>query len=879
MVHNVFKIYILGLLLICLPAALHSQLWEKVTKKELPTFLEIQQAANKFYDGLKEGRKPGFKQFKRWEWFAQTRLDKDGYLDPALNWKGWLEKEQRFGTDSGGAGSDWKPLGPFTVPRTAGSGGGMGRLNCIVFDPRSTDIIWVGAPTGGLWKSMDGGQTWSTNTDHLPNLGVSDIEINPQNPDIMYIATGDKQRGSALSIGIMKSTDGGQTWQFTGLNPDVTEKHKIGKLLMHPDNPEILLAASNKGIYKTTDGGNSWVNKIPGDFFDMEINPADSAAWYATQSGVGIFRSIDSGESWTRLSVGLPDPGPRFGRIAVAVSQSSPAVLYALYCEDIESEGWVWGLYGFYRSVDGGNTWTLQTGIPNLLGWSLAGDDTGGQGGYALVLDVNPVDPNVVFVGSVNMWKSIDGGRSWVVIAHSVHVDHHDFSYLPGSSATIFSCNDGGLYKSEDDGGTWTDLSGGLVMQQVYRVYLSAQDPGHIIVGAQDNGSEILNGQSPGWSAVYGGDGADCLIDPNDNSVVYCAWQFGNFLRSVNGGRSFADIFLNKPGEAAWLAPLAMDPRDPTVLYTATDTVFKSIDRGSTYAAISGQLPGSSVRILTVSASDPDCLYVSDGTRIFKTVNRGDNWTELNTAPFPTFVTGIAVHPHNRDILWVTIGGYGRWNSRFSWENIPYEIDKEKVFYSSDGGATWLNVSGVLPNIPANCIVIDPFSLDVYVGTDLGVFYSASGLGDWKRFDNGLPNVIVTDMYIHRTAGKIVAATYGRGLWESPLAAAPDTPPVYPPMCFTVVTERNRSLLQTEYMNILGWDSNPLNSANDVTISRYRLYEMSGDTRVLLADLDPGKFGYVHRKLEIRPYRYALLAVDDEGRESVPLYLTARVTL
>jgi len=877
MVKKFFKIYVALIILFYLPAAVHAQLWREVTKKEKPTFFEMRQAANKFYDGMKEGRKPGYKQFKRWEWFARTRLDKDGYFNAANNWKGWLEKQERFGTTADGTGSDWKPLGPFGVPQRVGSGGGVGRLNCIEFDPRNTDIIWVGAPTGGLWKSMDGGLTWTTDTDHLPNLGVSDIVINPRDPDVMYIATGDKQRGSTLSIGVMKSPDGGLNWQFTGLNPGVTDMCKIGKLLMHPDNPETLLAASNQGIYKTVDGGNTWVIKITGDFFDMEVNPADSSTWYASQAGTGVFRSVDSGENWTRLGNGLPDPGPAIGRIAVSVSQSSPSVIYALYCRDIANEGWVWGLYGLYRSMDGGNTWTLQANAPNLLGWELTGNDTGGQGGYALVLDVNPDNPDIVFVASVNMWKSSDGGVTWNVIARNVHVDHHDFAYLPGSSSTIFSCNDGGLHKSEDDGGTWTDLSSGLAMQQVYRVSLSPQDPNLVVVGAQDNGSEILNGPNPGWSAVHGGDGADCLIDPVDNSIIYCASQWGNFVRSTNGGSSFHEIFIGKP-RGAWLAPLEPAPGDPAVVYTASTGVFKSTDRGTGYTGISGRLTGDVITSLTVAPSDSNCIYVSDGSDMFRTVNGGADWTELNTNPFPTYITGISVHPRNRDILWATVGGYGRWNSRFLWFHLPYETDKAKVFYSTDGGAAWLNVSGLLPNIPANCIEIDPFSLDVYVGTDLGVFYSAGGTGDWKRFDNGLPNVIVTDLEIHTAAGKIVAATYGRGLWESPLATPPDSPRVYPPSHFTVETVQNRSLLQTEYINILSWEANPLNAGNDVTISGYRLYLVSDNTPTLLADLDAGTFEYEHRRLGLNTYKYAITAVDTNDRESEFLFLVAHIS-
>lgn len=867
MVKQVIKIALMILFIFSFLVSIQIQGEDTAAQKDRATFFEIQKAAVQYFEGIREtaGRKPGFKQFKRWEWFARDRLDRDGYLDPALSWKGWLEKEERFGPVNDANGS-WTPLGPDIMPGLSG----LGRLNCIEFDPQNTEIIWVGAPTGGLWNSVDGGQTWNTNTDYLPNIGVSDILIHPGNPDIMYIATGDKQRGSALSLGVMKSMDGGQTWQFTGLNPEVTEKCKIGKMLMHPDDPGTILAATNKGIYKTMDEGNTWENKAPGDFFDIEVHPDNSSVWYASRAATGVYRSVDAGETWSRLTDGLPNPGPDIGRIAIALCKSSPEILYAVYCQDVVSQGWVWGLYGIYRSGDGGNTWTLQANSPNLLGWSTTGSDTGGQGGYALIIDVNPENPSEVYVGSVNTWKSIDSGVNWQIISTAVHVDHHDFAFLPGSSTTIFLCHDGGLHKSINNGTTWTDLSSGLGIHQVYRLAISPQDPNQLIIGAQDNGSSLLNSGS-NWRIVTGGDGAGCLIDPSDNSFLYCSSQFSRLYRSSNGGISFSEIFFRNG--AAWITPVVIDPYDPAALYITTNQVFISTDHGSNWDSISSPFSWEPLRVLAVDPSIPGCIYTSDGSRLFKTTNTGGNWTELNTDEFPTFITDIAIHPHNHEILWLTIGGFGRWNSRFTWFNIPYEIDKPKVFYSEDGGITWTDVSGQLPNIPANCLAIDPYSLGVYVGTDLGVFYSASGRGDWERFDNGLPNVIVTDMEIQKTAGKIVAGTYGRGVWESPLASNPVTPDIYPPLHFKGETAENKSLLRTEYLNVLSWEANPLN--ND--IAHYRLYRVYGGSPTLLLETDANTFSYWDRGMKRGTYRYILAAVDGEGYESDPLYLTVHV--
>jgi hypothetical protein len=401
-----------------------------------------------------------------------------------------------------------------------------------------------------------------------------------------------------------------------------------------------------------------------------------------------------------------------------------------------------------------------------------------------------------------------------------------------------------------------------------------------LLLGAQDNGSSLLR---ENWHYMTGGDGAGCHIDPNNSLVLYTASQFGYLQRSLDGGANFTRILPIVYGQtgAAWILPYVMDPYDSYTLYAASTIVYKSIDRGSSSTAISGMLSREPMTVLELAPYDPDYIFVTDGSRIFKTLNGGDDWTEIDTSPFPTYITDIALHPYNRDILWVTIGGFGRWNSQFTWENIPYEIDKPKVFRSSDGGNSWTDVSGLLPNIPANCISIDPRSLNVYVGTDLGVFYSADGLGDWKRFDNGLPNVIITEMEIHNSAGKVVAATYGRGVWESPLAVPLDAPAVFPPMYFTGSYEVNRSLFQHENIILLTWDPNPHN-ADSVTIARYRLYRVDEGLLTLLGDVNAGdidqngSYRYIERGVDNENRQFAVSAVDDQGHESEKLFLMVR---
>lgn len=874
--HFILSIFVFFII----PILLTGQVWKPLTKKKQPTFFEIREAVSNYWEGREAQRKPGFKQYKRWEWYARTRLDKNGYLNPRLQWQGWKDKEERFGPASIETSGNWTPVGPGVNPPASSTITGFGRLNCVTFHPTHRNTFWVGAPSGGLWKTTDSGQTWTTYTDQLPNLGVSDILIHPQNPSVMYIATGDKQRGATLSYGILKSLDGGVTWEMTGLNLAIDEEYKIGKMEMHPNHPDTIIAASNHGVYKTTDGGINWQLKQPGDFFDLEISPVNAAVWYATRNDVGIYKSTDSGENWTPVTAGLPEVNSKFHRIALEISRSSSNIMYALYCQALVSGGWEWGFYGLYRSSDSGSTWTQVSNQPNILGWG-DGTDTGGQGGYALVLSIHPVNPDIVYAGSVNLWKSLDGGKNWSLLpafggsgsgtVEHVHVDLHELVFYPGSSDTMYLCHDGGLHVSNDSGTHWNDLSDSMVIQQIYRIGLSPQDPGHIIAGVQDNGSEIVKDSQ--WRSIFGGDGAECHFDPNDSSVVYCSYQRGQFQRSVNAAATFQSIVAGI-GSQVWLAPLEIHPQNPNILYTVSEMVLQSRNRGGSWQAISPVLHYEPLSKLTVAPSEPDVIYVSGGNRIFKTIDGGDNWTELDNSLIPTEITDIAVHPHNPAVAWVGIGGYGRWSSKFVWDHLEYEIHKPKVLRTHNGGVTWEDISGKLPDIPTNCLAVDPFSLGVYVGTDLGVFYSADGSGQWVRFDYGLPNVIVTEMEIHRGAGKLVAGTYGRGIWETPLASNPQVTHLYPPDHFKVTALENRSLFQVENINRISWESNPINETGKVV--SYRIYDMTNGTPVLLAGVpaEAGEMEYYHRRLSAGTYKYRLVAVDAEGNQSRELQVT-----
>ena len=422
-----FQFTILVLILILFSIESNAQNWKKSLKNvENPTFFEIQNAFNSHFEKNPEKAKQkgsGYKQFKRWEWFWETRVNQDGTFPKNTltidEWKKWNAKNLNQSKSNEKSLSDWTFLGPST---SAGGYEGIGRVNCIAFHPTDINTFWVGTPAGGLWKTTNFGASWTTNTDDLPVLGVSDIAIDYTNPDIMYIATGDGDgamsmsalgnslAGDTKSIGILKSVNGGVTWT-TVLSATPDEGILIRRLLIHPTNPQILIAVTSLGIFKTINGGTNWNATQSGYFIDLEFKPGEPSTVYATtfdNSGSGnaqIFRSTNTGDTWTQVSsfTGI-------NRINIAVSAASPTLVDAL-CSRSDNGG----LAGLWYSSNSGASFSQYRDATNgnFLGWQGDASDEGGQGSYDLAYIIDPTNANNIYLGGVNTWKTNDGGSSW----------------------------------------------------------------------------------------------------------------------------------------------------------------------------------------------------------------------------------------------------------------------------------------------------------------------------------------------------------------------------------------------------------------------------------------------------------------------------------
>lgn len=735
-------------------------------------FYEIQKEANAYWtakgvtvDSPREQR-GGYKQYKRWEYFWEQRVYPTGQFP--VKGESWriikdaekLQKSIKKSNSLQYKASDyeWSHVGPKTAP---GGYDGLGRINSIVEDPNyngsTNKTIWAGSASGGLWKSTNGGSSWSISTDDLGTLGVGDIVIEPDDSKVMYFATGDGDHYDAKSIGVLKSIDGGANWNSTGLNWELGNNYVTRRILMDPDNHSILYVATNGGIYKTTNGGTNWSRIFTSDTYDMEFKPNDSDVIYAATYSE-IYKTNNAGSNWTKKTDGLPTSD--INRIALGVSADNSTVVYAEYGDGSS------GHKGFYRSTNSGEVWTrMDDGTQNFLGWALDGNDSGGQSWYDLAIAVNPKDANEVLIGGVNIWRSTDGGATFTCVSmwyggagvSEVHADQHTLYFA--TEGRLYSGNDGGVDVSTDQGSNWDYIGDGICATQLYRLGVSQTNIDKVICGAQDNSGFYLNGSSV--SKIWLGDGFESMIDYQDEQIMYTASYYGNWARTSNGGTDWN--FVEKPsGESGgnWLTPYVINPSNHNKVYFGFGEIYEWNGSDATYKKISSLGIGS-MDNLYIAPSDPKCLYAGTYSNMRKTTNGGTSWSTI-TRPVSLSWTYLAINPTDPNEIWATFSGY---------------TSGSKIYHSTNGGTNWTNISGNLPNVPCNTVCFEKRTANsrLYVGTDVGIYFKIKDDTDWIKLDKNIPNVVVSELEIQKDQNVLFASTFGRGAWK---AGIPSLEPV-----------------------------------------------------------------------------------------------------
>lgn len=673
-------------------------------------------------------------KYQRWKWWWRDRVQADGSF-PNLRAQ-WLDYQKHFAGSAHNREEQpiWKNEGPAKNPN--GGYWGMGRTKHVAFHPTDPLTFFVGTPDGGFWKTTDGAETWTPMGDGLPYLPVSVILINPLHPDTMYISLGDKGGWWNWNLGVYRSTDGGNSWAPTGLDWELSEENVIYNMIMSPTNPQVLFAATNRGIRRTLDGGDTWEILRTGEYTDIEFQPNNDSTLYAAHHNYWGFsqvvKSTDGGNTWTQVS----EFQVTNNDLRLAVSPLMTDWLGVHFSNGKR----------FLLSKDGGLTYT-DNAAPE--------DDWG-------VFNFSASDSNIVYLCGVSVSRSLDQGVTWEKITHwyndgihaEVHADAHDLVHSPHSPTQMWYCNDGGLYRYEESTQTWTDLSDGLAIAQFYRIAVSEAGQLKIAAGSQDNGGWL---RTPfGWRHTNGGDAMCQIIDPTNNNIIFTEYYGGNDIyRSLNGYTTDVNIADNIPGQPSgdWVTPFILNPQNPQTFIVAFEDVFRSFDRGDHFHKISDNLTGGAdndLRDVAMSPSDTNFIVATRSNRVYKTSNGGQTWTSKPVSTGED-ITRIFIHPTNTNRMWVTKGGYAA---------------GKKVFTTNNAWLTAQNISGNLPNVPANCIVFDSLTNYLILGTDIGVFYTDADQIDWKPYGIGMPAVYVLDLKIRQASRKLYAGTHGRGVYS-----------------------------------------------------------------------------------------------------------------
>ncbi|MDQ3805804.1 MAG: DUF4214 domain-containing protein, partial [Acidobacteriota bacterium] len=699
------------------------------------------------------------------------------------------------------AGPLWKPVGP--APTTSGFHGNWGatsgRINAVAVHPTNPRVVIVGASTGGLWRSADGGLTFAPVSDDQVDLAVGSVAFSRSNPSIVYAGMGDLDN-SFVGTGVLKSSDGGLTWARVS-NASLPARGIVADIAVDPSNPGRVYAAqtvsldaanntfASGGFYLSADGGVNWAKTLGGRARSLAVHPSNPQTLYVALSAAdgagqpGVYKSTNGGQTW-----GLVYASP-FGAntrdIRVAVTAADPERVYAYSGARTPRE------VRLEVSANGGESWT-ERGTAGVVGLDP------GQFGYNTYLHVSPAHADTVYVGSRDIYKSTNGGLSWANLTRNftgdggcapfcytplrskTHPDQQAFAFAPGNAQVIYAGNDGGLSRSTDGGATFHSLNATLSLTQFVHLSLHPTDASRSYGGTQDNGTQRRAPGTNEWVEFNEGDGGRSVINPRDPSMVFSTYIFGNINRNTHHGLSYYTIIATDetfgeggPGSSpriafyppfvgngvdsklyfgTWRLFVCTNCHDPARHAFSTPPADWAAPAGALDLTRGVTLQGTDVlTAIGVARSNTNVIYTGSAFgRAMVSRDGGATWADISAGLPNRVIESISVHPANPSVAYLTVSGYGSGH----------------VFKTTNAGAAWADVSGNLPNVPAGAFLIDPRNNStVYAGTDIGVFRSTAGGGVWESFNDGMPPAVVT-AFAAQANGRIQAATYGRGAYE-----------------------------------------------------------------------------------------------------------------
>ncbi len=735
----------------------------------------------------------GDKVEERNDWFTFQRAYPFSEIPDDARREAWRARRLSRGDESNLenlSATVWESIGPAPTVSAFMNNWGVtsGRINAVAIAPNNANLFLVGSATGGIFRSTDGGASFTATTEDQVDLAVSSIAFSNSNPNIVYAGLGD-YKGSYWGTGVLKSTNAGASWTRVN-NATLPIRGQASEIVVDPTNANRVYLAQNAqlsdntrqggGFYLSTDGGVNWTKTLNGFTRDMVLDATNPQTIYLGMARIdepantpaGLYRSTNGGQNWQRIFT-TPYDSNRATDIRIAVAQANPQMIY-LYTGGLIGSSLT---LNFYVSTNGGASFTERN-----LSTGNGGIDPS-QFGYNTYIFTDPADANAIYLGARDVYKSTDGGVSWTNKTRNfrhngnfweyapqqsnAHPDQHALTFSPTNSNVVYLGNDGGIFKSTNGGESFTSLNASLNLTMFTSLAVHPTEAAVSYGGTQDNGTQRRSPNANFWQEFFSGDGGKVVINPLDPSVVFTTYVRGSVYRFSRNTNSFDtqigfESTFGEPSSGpriAFYPPFTANGLDQT-LYFGTWRLFVSSNLGSSWTAPAGNLDltkgltpaGADVlNAIGVGPANPNVIYTgSRQGRAMLSTDAGLTWSDVSAGVPNRTITSIVVDPTNSAIAYLTVSGFGSGH----------------IFKTTNSGQTWLDLSGNLPDIPTNAFLIDPIEANVfYAGTDIGVFQSKDSGANWEYFNQGMPPAVVT-AFTSQKSGLIQVATYGRGAYQ-----------------------------------------------------------------------------------------------------------------